>query len=71
MFPVNPHVTDLEYSCLALGNLRGVKLAHYNIGGLIRKKNEVAILLNKSKIDLLLLTESWLTNNILNGGGGN
>ena len=67
MFPVNADVTDLEYSCQALCNLRGVKIAHYNIRGLTRKRDEISVLLNRSRLDLLLLTETFLTKNILDG----
>ena len=67
IFPVNADVTDLEYSCMALGNLRGVKIAQYNVRGLIRKIDEIGILLNRSKIDMLFLTETFLTPNITDG----
>ena len=60
-FPVEDGVSSREYTCQALYKLRGVKLAYYNIRGLINKKDEISILIKRSHLDLLILSESFLT----------
>ena len=61
IFPVEEHVSCFEYSCEALNKLRGVSIACFNIRGLISKKDEIALLLNRSKLDVLILCETFLT----------
>ena len=64
IFPVEEGVTCLEYSCEALQKVRGVSVAAYNIRGLINKLDEIAILLKRSKLDVLILCETFLTSKV-------
>ena len=42
----------------------GIKLAHINVRGLLSKMNDVAILLQESRIDILVITESHLDKSV-------
>ena len=43
-----------------LGNIRGITFASLNIRSVVRKLDDVKLILNTTKLDLLLLNESWL-----------
>ncbi len=47
-----------------LRSLRGITFASLNIRSIYRKIHEVNLLLNKSKLDLLLLNETWLNHSV-------
>ncbi len=47
-----------------LRSLRGITFASLNIRSIYRKIHEVDLLLKKSKLDLLLLNETWLNHSV-------
>ena len=49
-------------TCSDLKNLRGASVAAFNIRSLINKIPEIETILVQSKLDLLCLTETWLSN---------
>ncbi len=56
MFPHQHQLSPLEYSAKALANVRGVTFGHLNIRSLLPKLDDIALLLNDSKLDYLALT---------------
>ena len=57
-------ISTIDYCSQALSNTKGITLASLNICSLTRKHDEVKILLDNSKIDLLALNESFLNKSI-------
>ena len=49
-----------------LAKLRGPAIASYNIRSLINKVDDIKVLLSRSDLNCLILTESWLNNSIVN-----
>ena len=43
-----------------LGEAKGVKMVHLNVRSIVKKIDQLRILLNGSKIDILTISESWL-----------
>lgn len=52
--------TELE----KLADCKGLKIAHLNVNGLVKKIDNIRILLNRAKIDVLTISESKLCNDI-------
>ena len=64
MCPTRNDVSPLEYSTRALSNLKGVTFAHINLCSIIRKLEYVKIHLTISKLDYLIITETFLNSAI-------
>ena len=62
-----PHQDDLsmsDYSIKCLQNLKGISIASLNICGLVSKLDDISHLLQQSNLDILVLTESHLSEKI-------
>ena len=59
-FPLNLQPDDIE----RLSSCKGLKIAHLNVNGLFRKIDDVRILVNRTKLDILSISESKLCNDI-------
>ena len=59
-FPLNFQPDDIE----RLSSCKGLKIAHLNVNGLFRKIDDVRILVNRTKLDILSISESKLCNDI-------
>ena len=44
----------------SLNDLKGIKLLHWNVRSIIRKIDQIKILLDDSPIDIITISESWL-----------
>ena len=60
MFPSSVPLSDFDYSVASLSKLPRVSMASYNICSLMAKFDDVACLLEKSKLDILCLNETFL-----------
>ena len=66
MFPSSTPLSDMDYSTDCLSRLSGLSIASYNIRSFLSKKDDVACLLDKAKLDILCLNETFLTPDIPN-----
>ena len=64
-FPQEKDLSDLEYTSQALKNMKGLCFGSLNIRGISSKVDNVRLLLERSEIDYLALSETFLTENIL------
>ena len=60
MFPINSNVSDLEYTIKSLSNLKGLSIAYLNICSVVRKFDDIRMLLEKSNLDVFVLGETFL-----------
>ncbi len=63
-FPPTEDVSDLSYTSAAVKKMKGIVFAHLNICSLIRKLDNVKILLKNSDMDFLFLSETFLNTSI-------
>ncbi len=60
-------MTNVRFcSSLDLQKLRGLSFASYNIRSLVRKLDDVKLLLMRSDLNVLALSETWLNSAISN-----
>ena len=64
IFPQTENTGCIDYCSQALNNTKGITLASLNICSITRKYEVIKILLEKSRIDLLALIESFLYRSI-------
>ena len=53
-------------TCTQIKKVKGIKFGSLNICSYIRKQDEILVLLNRSNLDYLSLTETWLNSTIDN-----
>ncbi len=63
-FPVTSDVNNFDYSVNVLKRLQGVSFAHLNIRSVVRKFDDVRLLLECSNLDFLALAETFLNGSI-------
>ena len=64
IFPPTQDVTEAEYTIESLNKARGLVYGYYNIRGLITKLDAIKLILTRSKIHVLALSETFLTDKI-------
>ncbi len=63
-FPVTSDVSSFDYSVQVLKRLQGVSFAYLNICSVVRKFDDVRLLLERSDLDFLALGETFLNESI-------
>ena len=63
-FPQTEDQSCLDHTTQALNNVKGICFASLNIRGLIGKVDNIDLLLKRSNIDYLALSETFLNDNI-------
>ncbi len=63
-FPTEQNVTEAEYTIESINKTRGITFGHYNIRGILSKLDTIKQILIRSKIHVLALTETFLTDKI-------
>lgn len=59
-YPLNLQADEIE----TLSTAKGLKIAHLNVNGLLNKIDDVRILVNQAKLDILTISESKLCSDI-------
>ncbi len=63
-FPPTEDISEFMYTCAAIDKMKGIVFAHLNVCSVSRKLDEIRILLEKSHLDFLFLTETFLNESI-------
>ena len=63
-FPTVEKLTDLDYCTASLAKLKGITLSCLNVRGILSKLDSIRLILGRSKVDCLILNETFLTPNI-------
>ena len=65
VFPTVEELSDLDYCTSSLSKLKGVTFSCLNIRSLTRHIDSIKSMLSRSKVDCLILNETFLNNSIL------
>ena len=63
-FPTIEELTDIDNCTASLSKLKGVAFCCLNVRSLINKLDSNKLILNRSKVDCLILNETFLNENI-------
>ena len=58
---------DSPQNFASLKNIKGLKIVHYNVRSLIKKMDQIRLLLNDTPTDVLTISETWLQPHLSSG----